>query len=75
MAKVAPDSPLAGVFKTNDIIAKVDGQRDRDRRPGGQGPQPLNRPGKALELEIDRVVEGGCSNTSRSELAMTFGIE
>ncbi|WP_406699776.1 trypsin-like peptidase domain-containing protein [Singulisphaera sp. Ch08] len=57
VAKVEPDSPLAGVFKTNDIISKVDGQ---SIATADQAVKALNRSTdqKSLELEIDRLVEG-----------------
>jgi serine protease Do len=57
VAKVAPDSPLASLFRPNDVISTVDG---RPVVSADEAVKMLNRPTDRvpLFLEFDRLVQG-----------------
>jgi serine protease Do len=63
VAKVAPDSPLASLFKTNDVISTVDGEVIST---ADQAVKALNRSSdrRSLELEIQRLVAGAIEHHS-----------
>jgi len=63
VAKVAPDSPLASLFKANDIIASVAGE---PISTADEAAKALNRSSdrQSLELEIDRMVDGAIERRS-----------